>query len=251
MANIRTVKQRGRRLPNVLSKKQLIQLFEKIEDMPVFIASLLALFCGMRISEVCHLKKKDINLEDCKIKIVQGKGNKDRVVMLPLKLKPLVEKWSRIGSESEYFLHSFNDPNKPLVDGYVQRRFRLSLERAGLKIKRRVTETGKQQYMYSFHTLRHTYATYLLEKGIDLYYVQRALGHSDIHTTQIYAYISQRDLQDKINSVFAQKATKGKIPQSITDPVQVLQLRLSYGEISAEEYENMLNVLQQSQKMQW
>ena len=92
MANIRKTKVRGRKLPNVFNKVQLIELFESIEELLVFIGCLLALFCGLRISEVCNFKKKDMDLEDCKIKIVQGKGSKDRVVMLPQIMKPLVEK---------------------------------------------------------------------------------------------------------------------------------------------------------------
>lgn len=98
--NIRSVKEKERKLPNVLNKKQLLQLFSIIADTDLFIACLLALCCGLRISEVCSLKKQEIDFENERIKIVQGKGSKDRYVMLPEKLKPILEKWFRI-NESE------------------------------------------------------------------------------------------------------------------------------------------------------
>ena len=103
MVNIRKLKEKGRKLPNVFNKKQLIKLFNIIDDTDVFIGALLALFCGLRVSEVCGLKKQDIDFETEKIKVVQGKGSKDRYVMLPSRFKPILEKWFRL-NESEYVI---------------------------------------------------------------------------------------------------------------------------------------------------
>jgi len=75
-----------------------------------------------------------------------------------------------------------------------------------------------------------------------LYYVQRALGHSDIHTTQIYAHISNKDLQDKINFAFG-KTHKEKY-HPLTDPIQILQIKFANGEMSEVEYKEKLNILQ-------
>ncbi len=91
MTNIRIIRESGRKLPNVLSKQKLLSLFCVIEDSRVFSANLLALFCGLRISEVCNLRKQDVDLDAEKIKVVQGKGNKDRYVMLPSKLVPILK----------------------------------------------------------------------------------------------------------------------------------------------------------------
>jgi integrase/recombinase XerD len=236
---------KNRKLPNVFNRKQLVKLFEAIDDIHVFMACLIALFCGLRISEVCKLKKQDIDLEMEKVMVRGGKGDKDRVVMLPHTLKPIIEKWYRLNDTSEYFVCSSYD--QQFNNTALSLKFRKCLEKAGLRIKTFKTSAGQQRYAYSFHTLRHTYATYLLEQGVDLYYVQRSLGHVDIHTTQIYAYISNKDLQNKINTAFG-KTAKTKAVEKVTDPLQLLKLKFANGELSVEEFSERLHVLSQSEQ---
>ena len=238
---------KNRILPNVFNKKQLLELFTAIEETDVFIACLLSLFCGLRISEVCQLKKQDVDLVDCKIKVVQGKGSKDRYVMLPSSIKPLIEKWFRI-TESEYFIPTSS--SRGISTNYLSIKFRRYLKKAGLLIEWDRTSTGQKRHLYSFHTLRYTYATYLLEKGVDLYYIQRSLGHSDIYTTQIYAYISQKDLQAKIEKAFDGKTTQTTSKRTIattntmlSDPMEILKLRYVNGEITKEELEEKIEVI--------
>jgi site-specific recombinase XerD len=230
----------NRTLPNILNKKQLIKLFETIDKIDVFMACLIALFCGLRVSEVINLKKQDIDIETEKLIVRKGKGDKDRVVMLPSCLKPIIEKWYRL-NDTESFVCGFygNKYNKHVLS----KKFTEYLNKAGLSIETFKTQLGQQRHAYSFHTLRHTYATYLLEKGVDLYYVQRSLGHTDIHTTQIYAYISNTDLQNKINLAFGNKKSEKKNIESISDPFQVLKLKFAYGEISQEEFKEKNEVL--------
>ncbi len=231
-----------RTLPNVLNKKQLISLFENIEDNHLFMGSLIALFCGLRISEVCKLKKQDIDLEAEKVYVRQSKGDKDRIVMLPNSLKPVIEKWNRLNKETEYFICSVYK-NK-FAKNLFSLKFKGCLKKAGLSIKTFKSVTGQQRYAYSFHTLRHTYATYLLEQGVDLYYVQRSLGHVDIHTTQVYAYISNKDLQNKINFAFGRKVKKKELSKVVNDPIQLLKLRFANDEISLEEFTEKIEVLE-------
>ena len=245
MVNIRKVKETDRKLPNVLSKKQLLTLFECIDETDVFMGALIALCCGLRISEVCNLKKQDVSFEDEKIKVVAGKGSKDRYVMLPTKFKPILEKWFRVNDKEVVIPAMYKDKTDKQIFSV---RFRKYMKKSGLSIFRGNTVTGQPQYAYSFHTLRHTYATYLLEKGVDLYYVQRALGHSDIHTTQIYAYISNKDLRDKINMAFGKKPNNARC-EAITDPIQILQIKLANNEKSIDEYKERLQVLAETNKV--
>lgn len=222
---------RGRKLPNVLNKSQLIELFTVIEETDVFVASLLALFCGLRIGEVCKLKKQNIDLEGEKVKIVQGKGSKDRYVMIPASLKSVLEKWMRL-TDGDYLIPSISE--RGVSENYLSFKFRSYLKKAKLLIQTKKTITGQQRHLYSFHTLRHTYATYLLERGVDLYYIQRSLGHSDIYTTQIYAYVSQKDLKEKIDTAF--KSTKRKTEIISNDPINILKIRFANGEIGLDEF---------------
>ena len=230
-----------RKMPNVLNKKQLTALFESITESDVFMGCLIALFCGLRISEVCNLKKQDIDLETEKVIIRQSKCDKDRIVMLPSCLKPIIIKWYRINKETDYFIRtSFN---KKFYPNTLSAKFKKYLNVANLKIETFKTSHGQQRYAYSFHTLRHTYATYLLEQGVDLYYVQRSLGHVDIHTTQIYAYISNTDLQNKINMAFGKQKKKEITFTAVTDPLQLLKLKYANSEISLDEFKEKYELL--------
>lgn len=238
-----------RTLPNVLNKKQLLTLFEEIEDNQVFMGCLIALFCGLRIGEVCNLKKQDIDLESEKILIKQSKCDKDRVVMLPSCLKPIFEKWFRMTKDNEHFISGmFKEKYR---EALLSQKFRKALDKAKLKIETFKTTLGQQRYAYSFHTLRHTYATYLLEQGVDLYYVQRSLGHVDIHTTQIYAYISNKDLQNKINMAFGKQKSRREITTNqVTDPLQLLKLKFANNELNLEEFKEKYELLQSLEEKQ-
>ena len=128
--------------------------------------------------------------------------------------------------------------------------FRRALKNAELKIETFKTTLGQQRYAYSFHTLRHTYATYLLEQGVDLYYVQRSLGHTDIHTTQIYAYISNKDLQSKINKAFGKKTeSRTEAYPKVDDPIHLLKLKFANDEISLKDFTEKLEVLEKVEGM--
>ncbi len=238
-----------RKLPNVFNKKQLMALFEQIDDANIFMGCIIALFCGLRISEVCNLKKQDVDLEAERVIVRQGKGSKDRVVMLPEKVKPLIEKWFRLSDESEYFISNYS--GRPFANNILSKHFRKYLLKAKLSIETFKTQLGQQRYAYSFHTLRHTYATYLLEKGVDLYYVQRSLGHVDIHTTQIYAYITNKDLQNKINMAFGTKREpKQSTKESTIEPLEALKMKYVEGELSMEEFKEKYEMLVKIEKLE-
>ena len=91
----------------------------------------------------------------------------------------------------------------------------------------------------------------MLEQGVDLYYVQRSLSHVDIHTTQIYVYISNKDLQNKINGAFGNKKTKNSsFSKEISDPLQLLKLKFASGDLSKEDFEGRHLLLSELENVQ-
>jgi site-specific recombinase XerD len=140
---------------------------------------------GFRIGEAINLKIKDIDSDRMQIRIEQGKGNKDRYTILSSKNLEILRK---------YFLEY--KPKKWLFEGmngeqYSRKSIQIILKKAARKvgIQKRIT----------VHTLRHSFATHLLEAGTDIRYIQSLLGHSSSKTTEIYTHITKKGL-DKIKS---------------------------------------------------
>ena len=123
------------------------------------IAFLLGFGAGLRVSEVCNLKSEDIDLTGKKILIRQGKGSKDRVTSLPKGFRPKMLAYIPIN----------------LTPRSLQRAFKSSLKRAGIE------RTGLK-----FHSLRHTFATHLIQNGMPINQLQLLMGHSNIKVTSIY-----------------------------------------------------------------
>jgi integrase/recombinase XerD len=141
---------------------------------------------GSRVSEVVNLKLEDLNLKEKTATIRSGKGNKDRMIILSknwiIDLKKYLNK-KKI--QSEYVFSKKN--GKKLSTDTIQRIVRKSAKKAG--ILKQVTP----------HCLRHSYATHLLEKGVNIRYIQSLLGHSNLNTTQIYTNVANEQLK-KIES---------------------------------------------------
>ncbi|WP_157844182.1 tyrosine-type recombinase/integrase, partial [Chryseobacterium sp. Leaf180] len=132
--------------------------------------------CGLRLSEVLELQISDIKTKDHLLLIRQSKGNKDRVVILSDKLLQILRK---------YYKHY--QPKKYLFEGIADTKYS---ERSVQQIlKNSVVKSGIISPA-SVHTLRHSYATHLLESGIDIRIIKELLGHSNIKTTEIYTHIT-------------------------------------------------------------
>ncbi|HYG02225.1 MAG TPA: tyrosine-type recombinase/integrase [Chryseosolibacter sp.] len=138
---------------------------------------LLIYSAGLRRSEAINLRLKDIDLSLNQIDIRRAKGNKDRNTVLSKKLVRVLEtyykeyqpkKWVFEGADGEQYGEST-----------VQKVFKLAMERAGIKKDATV------------HSLRHSFATHLLERGTDLRYIQALLGHNSSRTTELYAYVTR------------------------------------------------------------
>lgn len=169
-------------LPPVLSSEEVARFLEFARPGQERVLFQTAYACGLRISELVHLQVQDIDGSRMMVTVRQGKGFKDRLVPLsPRLLKEM--RWFWQTHRSKPWLFPGSQPGQPVHSGTVQRLFRQTLRRAG--IEKAATP----------HTLRHSFATHLLEAGVDILTVQKLLGHSNLSTTTRYVHISNRHLQ--------------------------------------------------------
>jgi site-specific recombinase XerD len=174
-------------LPDVLSIEEVKQLLDSISNLKHKAMIALIYSCGLRISECINLKSTDIDSKRMMIKIVQGKGKKDRLVQLSPKLLDLLrDYYKQYKPNGRLFQGQFKDEYSARS---IQQILKKALERCN--IKKNIT----------VHSLRHSFATHLIEQGTDIRIIQEILGHKDIRTTQIYTHISSVNIS-KINNPF-------------------------------------------------
>jgi integrase/recombinase XerD len=178
-----------RRLPGILSKQEVERLIDSSSNL--FRRSLLMVLygTGMRRSEVAHLKLLDIDSQRMIIRVVEGKGGKDRDLPLSQTLLETLRAYWRWRKPLVYLFPSRHakEPDQPISDKAVWLACKEAAQEAG--IRKRVTP----------HTLRHSWATHLLEGGTDLRTIQILLGHGDLETTAKYLHLSQKHLQQMHN----------------------------------------------------
>jgi site-specific recombinase XerD len=176
-----------KRLPTVLSAEELRRLFEVVARHPRHKALLMTLYgAGLRISEALNLRPADIDGRRMLIHVRGGKGNKDRMVKLSTQLlAALREGWRArpTGDPGVWLFPQVRRPDRAMESGTAERIVSRAARRAG--ITRRVTP----------HTLRHSYATHLLDAGVDLRTIQLLLGHTNLKTTSLYMHVSQARLR--------------------------------------------------------
>jgi integrase/recombinase XerD len=173
---------RERRIPAVLTKDEVIKLFNSLPNKKSKLMISMIYACGFRVSELLNLKVSDLDFAEMTGHVRQAKGKKDRIFNIPHFLlkgltKQVVEQ-KRSGQE-----YLFNGPNGKLTDRNLQKIVRIATKKAGIEKK------------VHPHTLRHSFATHLLENGIDIRKIQELLGHADLSTTQIYTHISTEELK--------------------------------------------------------
>jgi integrase/recombinase XerD len=177
---------REKRIPAVLTKEEVKRLFNALQNKKSKLMISLAYACGFRVSELVNLKLADLNFNEMIAHIRQAKGKKDRIVNLPaFLLEDLKEQVSHQQAEKQEYL--FTGPNGQLTDRNIQKIVMAAAKKAGIE---------KEVHP---HTLRHSFATHLLENGVDIRKIQELLGHADLSTTQIYTHISREELK-KIQS---------------------------------------------------
>jgi len=146
----------------------------------------------LRVSEVAALKVGDIDSTRMMIRVEQGKGRKDRNAMLPQQLLELLRLWWREGKRRNVMLHHGwlfpgRSPVEPISTRQLNRAVHEAAEAAG--IKKRVTP----------HTLRHSFATHLLEQKVDIRVIQVLLGHKKLETTSMYAHVATEILREVVS----------------------------------------------------
>lgn len=164
------------KLPVVLSRLEIGKMIDSIKNTKHKLLISLSYGAGLRVSEAINLKIKDINPEELIIHIKGAKGNKDRITIFPEKLKPVIREIMSSKDKNCYFFES-NRGGK-ITERSAQKIFEYALNNA--RIEKDAT----------FHSLRHSFATHLLENGVDIRYVQELLGHANIRTTQLYTKVT-------------------------------------------------------------
>ncbi|MFB6319045.1 site-specific tyrosine recombinase/integron integrase [Saccharicrinis sp. FJH54] len=171
---------KGRQLPKVISKEEVERLIGATNNLKHRLILLLLYGCGLRLNELLMLKVTDINLNNNILWVRKGKGSKDRRLPLPGRIKQTLEQYIKSYLPRELLLDGYN--GEKYAPSSVQNIVKRCAQRAG--IEKRITP----------HVLRHCYATHMLEKGVDLRYIQELLGHKSSKTTEIYTYVSNRKL---------------------------------------------------------
>jgi integrase/recombinase XerD len=168
---------RPRTLPNVLSQEEVGQFLNAVRDLKHRVILTICYAAGLRISEAVHLRPSAIDSQRMVIRVEQGKGRKDRYVMLSPKLLDILRSYWKMTRPTEW-LFPGDRPGQPITKAAVERVCRQTRERSG--ITRPITP----------HSLRHAFAVHLLEAGADLRTIQLLLGHRSLTTTARYLRIA-------------------------------------------------------------
>lgn len=185
--------QKRKKLPVVLSAEETKHLLSLVRMPKSRMALTMIYACGLRLNEGLRLRVQDIDSQRMLIWIRNGKGGKDRYVPLPERLLAMLrDYWNMYRPSSYFFFHQ--DKNTALSESSLQNTFKAALRESGIR------------KVASIHTLRHSYATHLLERGVDLRVIQELLGHKSPQTTAIYTHLTDKSFQtltETLNSLIA------------------------------------------------
>jgi site-specific recombinase XerD len=183
--HLRIVKQ-PQKLPVVLTGEEVLLLLEAARGPRDKAALAVAYGSGLRLSEIANLKVSDIDSKRMVLRVEQGKGRKDRNGLLSPRLLEVLREWWLIGQPTTW-LFPGRDPLLPISTKQIYRA--VCDTAAAVGIKKRVSP----------HTLRHSFATHLLEQGVDIRLIQVALGHSKIDTTTRYVHVASKVLREMVS----------------------------------------------------
>ncbi len=173
-------KKRSLKLPVILSVEEVNKLINSIYDANHRMAFKLIYNCGLRSSEALYLKPEHVDLDRQVLHIHNGKGNKDRIVPFPRILKEQLQEMLKHHSRTDYVFPSRSNHTRPCCQTLWQMLIKKCCKQCGI-IKK-----------VSLHSLRHSYATHLFERGVDISIIQKLLGHKHISSTQIYTHLTKK-----------------------------------------------------------
>nr|WP_231963874.1 site-specific tyrosine recombinase/integron integrase [Thermococcus chitonophagus] len=173
-------------LPKSLTREEVKRLIEVIDSPRDRLIILLMYGAGLRISEVCNLKKEDIDFENHLLRVKGGKGGKDRIIPLPEELLDEIKRYldARKDSSPYLFVEKRRKKKDKLSPKTVWRIIKVYGEKAGINL--------------TPHQLRHSFATHMLESGVDIRIIQELLGHANLSTTQIYTKVTAKHLKEAV-----------------------------------------------------
>lgn len=172
---------RNKPIPEILTQEEIKKLIEVTPNIKHKLIIKLLYGCGLRVSELINLKKEDFNFKESLIHVKLSKGRKDRFVKIPDSINNELTSYQNLNQEQIFF---------PSARGG-----KLTTKTIQLIVKNASRKAQIKKNVHP-HTLRHSFATHLLEQGTDLRIIQKLLGHSDIKTTQIYLSVSQQSIKN-------------------------------------------------------
>jgi site-specific recombinase XerD len=165
-------------LPNIMSETEVIQLFAAPLTLKEYCVVGLLYGCGLRISEAANLRLQDIESDNKRLKVFQGKGAKDRYTLLPVKLLEQLRLFYLEEGRPKEYLFTSKQTKKAVHVRSMQVVVNSAMAKAGFKDK-----------PFTAHTLRHSFATHLLNIGTNLHVIKTLLGHSKLETTMVYLHL--------------------------------------------------------------
>jgi integrase/recombinase XerD len=170
------------KLPEILSREEILALIEAAQRPKHRLLLMTAYAAGLRVSELVHLKLTDIDPNRLSIRVEQGKGAKDRYTVLSEQLLMELRKYWKRERPKVWLFPATRTPGEPMDAETAQKVFYRCKQRAGITKR------------CGIHSLRHAFATHLLERGEDVHTIQRLMGHGNISTTQRYFHLAQKHL---------------------------------------------------------
>jgi integrase/recombinase XerD len=175
------------KLPAVMLPEEIMKMIDSVQNLKHRTILMLLYSTGMRVSEIANLRIADVDSKNMRIKIVQGKGSKDRFTILSEQVLLELRAYYIIYRPKEYLFNGYR-PAKRYSVRTIQHLMQKALTKAGLGNKN-----------FTIHTIRHSFATHLIDNGTDLHTIKELLGHSNLQTTMRYMHLTTRRLDGIVN----------------------------------------------------